>query len=122
MKRYHVTVNGVTYDVTVEEANGASAPTPAAPAAPAAPASKPAPAAPAPAGNGRISVSAPMPGNILSVNVKPGDKVEKGAILCIREARKRENELGAQEAGVVAAVRAAKGAAVQSGDVLVTLA
>ena len=114
MKRYHVTVNGVTYDVTVEEANGA--------AAPAAPANKPAPAPAAPAGNARISVSAPMPGNILSVNVKPGDKVEKGAILCILEAMKMENEILAPEAGVVASVTVAKGAAVQSGDVLVTLA
>lgn len=128
MKRYHVTVNGVTYDVTVEEANGAaapaavSAPAPAASAAPAAPANKPAPAPAATAGNARISVSAPMPGNILSVNVKPGDKVEKGAILCILEAMKMENEILAPEAGVVASVTVAKGAAVQSGDVLVTLA
>lgn len=120
MKRYHVTVNGITYDVTVEEANGASAPTPTVPAAPAAPANKPAPTAPA--GNAKISVCAPMPGNILSVNVKPGDKVEKGAILCILEAMKMENEILAPEAGVVASVMAAKGAAVQSGDVLVTLA
>ena len=63
-----------------------------------------------------------MPGNILAVNVKVGDKVAKGAVLCILEAMKMENEIMAPEAGTVAAVNVTKGTTVQSGDVLVTLA
>ena len=63
-----------------------------------------------------------MPGSILSVNVKVGDKVEKGAVLCILEAMKMENEIMAPEAGTVTSVATTKGASVQSGDVLVTLA
>ncbi len=123
MKRYSVTVNGVVYDVTVEELDGATAPVAAAPAPVAAPAPKAAPAAPkaAPVAGG-TPVKAPMPGNILAVNVKVGDKVEKGAILCILEAMKMENEIMAPQAGTVAAVHVTKGATVQSGDVLVTLA
>ena len=63
-----------------------------------------------------------MPGNILNVNVKPGDNVEKGAVLLILEAMKMENEIMAPEAGTVTSVAVSKGATVQSGDVLVTLA
>ena len=96
MKRYSVTVNGVVYDVAVEELDGAAAPAPAAPVAAPAPAAAPkAPAAPkaAPVAGGK-PVNAPMPGNILAVNVKVGDKVEKGAVLCILEARSEERRVG----------------------------
>ncbi len=125
MKRYNVTVNGVAYDVVVEEVDATAAPAPvAAPAAPA-PAPKAAPTAPkaapaAPVAGGK-PVNAPMPGNILAVNVKVGDKVEKGAVLCILEAMKMENEIVAPEAGTVAAVNVTKGATVQSGDALIVL-
>lgn len=122
MKRYSVTVNGVVYDVAVEEIDGAAAPVAAAPVA--APVAAPAPKAAAPKAApvaGGKPVNAPMPGNILAVNVKVGDKVEKGAVLCILEAMKMENEIMAPEAGTVAAINVTKGATVQSGDVLVTL-
>ncbi len=125
MKRYSVTVNGVVYDVAVEEIDGAAAPVAAAPAPVAAPAAAPAPKAapkPAAAPAGGKPVNAPMPGNILAVNVKVGDKVAKGAVLCVLEAMKMENEIMAPDAGTVAAVNVTKGATVQSGDVLVTLA
>jgi biotin carboxyl carrier protein len=125
MKRYSVTVNGVVYDVVVEEVAADAAPAPvAAPAVKSAPAAAPAPAAKpaAPAANAKCSVSAPMPGNILAVNVKVGDKVAKGAVLCILEAMKMENEVMAPEAGTVTSVTVSKGSTVQAGDVLVTLA
>lgn len=129
MKRYNVTVNGVVYDVVVEEVAAGAAPAPvaapvAAPAPSAKPAAAPAPAAKpaAPAADAKCSVSAPMPGNILAVNVKVGDKVEKGAVLCILEAMKMENEVMAPEAGTVTSVTVSKGSTVQAGDVLVTLA
>jgi biotin carboxyl carrier protein len=125
MKRYSVTVNGVVYDAVVEEVAADAAPAPvAAPAVKSAPAAAPAPAAKpaAPAANAKCSVSAPMPGNILAVNVKVGDKVAKGAVLCILEAMKMENEVMAPEAGTVTSVTVSKGSTVQAGDVLVTLA
>ena len=117
-KRYRVTVDGTSYDVTVEDLGGApapvSAPAPAA-AAPApvaaapAPAPAPAPAsapAPAPSAEGGTVIEAPMPGKILRV---------------ILEAMKMENEISAPSAGTVKEIRAREGDSVNSGDALVVL-
>jgi biotin carboxyl carrier protein len=62
-----------------------------------------------------------MPGNIIKVNVKAGDSVKKGDVLCILEAMKMENEVCAPADGVVASVNVAQGASVQTDDVLVSL-
>ena len=123
MKKYNVTVNGVVYEVVVEEVDAANAAAPVAPAAPAAPKAAPAaPKAAAPAAAaGSVVVKAPMPGNIMKVNVKAGDSVKKGDILCILEAMKMENEICAPSDGVVASVSVAQGASVQTDDVLVSL-
>ena len=120
MKNLIVTVNGVAYNVTVEEGTGA----PVAAAAPAAPA--PAPAAPeapaAPAGAaGAVVVNAPMPGNILDVKVKPGDSVKAGDTLLILEAMKMENEISAPQDGTIASVDVRKGDVVDSGALLCTM-
>ena len=128
MKNLIVTVNGVAYNVTVEDANGSAAPVAAAPAAPApapaAPAAAPvapaAPAAPA-AAAGAVSVNAPMPGNILDVKVKTGDSVKAGDVLLILEAMKMENEISAPQDGTVASVNVRKGDVVNSGDLLCTM-
>ena len=127
MKKYNVTVNGVTYEVLVEETDSASAPVTAAASAPAAPA--PASAAPkaaapkaAPAGaQGSIKVTAPMPGTILKMNVKVGDTVKANDLVCVLEAMKMENEIFAKEGGTVKSVDAPQGASVSSGDVIITL-
>lgn len=124
MKNLIVTVNGVAYNVTVEEGTGtaaASAPVAAAPAA--APASAAAPAAPAaPAGAaGSVTVTAPMPGNILDVKVKAGDSVKAGDTLLILEAMKMENEISAPQDGTIASVNVRKGDVVNSGDLLCTM-
>ena len=126
MKNLIVTVNGVAYNVTVEEGTGAAVPAAAPAAAPApAAASAPAPAAapsPAAAGSaGAVSVNAPMPGNILDVRVKPGDSVKAGDVLLILEAMKMENEISAPQDGTVASVNVRKGDVVNSGDLLCTM-
>ena len=125
MRKFNITVNGVAYEVEVEEvAAGESAAPKAAPvaAAPkAAPAAKPAaPKAAAPVANG-TKVNAPMPGTILDVKVSQGKAVKKGDILLILEAMKMENEILAPQDGTVAQVSVSKGASVNSGDVLVVL-
>ena len=119
MKNLIVTVNGVAYNVTVEEGTGA----PVAAAAPvAAPAAAPAPPAAAPAGAaGAVSVTAPMPGNILDVKVKAGDSVKAGDTLLILEAMKMENEISAPQDGTIASVNVRKGDVVNSGDLLITM-
>ena len=115
MKKYRVNVNGTNYDITVEELTGAEATAPA--AAPAAPAAAPAPA-PAAAPAGGTKVVAPMPGNILAVNVKDGDSVKKGQVLMILEALKMDNEILAAADGVVSGVSVAKGQTVDTGALL----
>ena len=130
MKRYQVTVNGVSYDVMVEEIGGAAAPAapvaaPAAPVAPvAAPAAAPTPAAKpaAPAGAaGAVAVKSPFQGTVVKMNVKPGDSVQKGATVCVIEAMKMETEIPAPQDGVIATVVASQGASVQTDEVLMTM-
>ena len=108
MKKYKVNVNGTAYEVEIEEMTGAPAAAPVAAA----------PAAPAGAGE---RVAAPMPGNILSVNVAAGDTVKKGQVLMILEAMKMEYEIMAPCDGKVTAVAVTKGAAVESGALLCTI-
>ena len=129
-KLYNVTVNGVLYEVEVEEVgagNGISAP--AAPVAAPAPAAAPAPkAAPAPApkaapaqGNG-TPVTAPMQGTILKVAVSNGQAVKKGDLVCLLEAMKMENEIFAPCDGTVTSVVVSNGQTVATGAVIATIA
>ncbi len=110
MKKYKVNVNGTAYEVEIEEMTGAPAAAPVAAA----------PAAPAASGAGE-SITSPMPGNILAVNVAAGDMVKKGQVLMILEAMKMENEIMAPHDGKVTAVAVTKGAAVESGALLCTI-
>ncbi|MGB9809095.1 MAG: DUF2118 domain-containing protein [Caldanaerobacter sp.] len=71
--------------------------------------------------SGSKVVSAPMPGTILDVRVKEGDRVKRGDVLVILEAMKMENEIMAPEDGIVVSVNVSKGASVNTGDVLVTM-
>lgn len=130
MREFVITVNGTSYQVQVEEI-GATVPVAAPTATPAAaPIAAPAPA-PAPAAKPAAPVSqgaagsekilAPMPGNILDVKVKPGDKVTSGQTLCILEAMKMENEIQSPKDGVIATVSIAKGSTVGAGDVIITM-
>ena len=126
MKNYKVTVNGTAYEITVEaiDASELKASAPAAPAAsaPAAtPVAAPAPAA-APAATGGESVTSPMPGTILAVNVQNGAAVKKGDVLMILEAMKMENEIMSPCDGTVASVNVTKGSAVDTGAVLCVIA
>ena len=124
MKKYNVTVNGVTYEVLVEESDSAAAPTAAPAAAPKAAAPKAPAAAPkaAPSGaQGGIKVTAPMPGTILKMNVKVGDTIKANDLVCVLEAMKMENEIFAKEGGVVKTVDAPQGSSVNSGDTIITL-
>lgn len=125
MKKYNVTVNGTAYEITLEVADAAEVKAaPAAPAAAPASAVAPAPAAapaPAPAAGGE-SVTSPMPGTILAVNVQNGSPVKKGDVLMILEAMKMENEIISPVDGTVASVNTSKGSSVETGAVLCTIA
>ena len=128
--KYEVTLYGRTYEVEVELAEPMKmqeftsfAPAPAAPAAMPASEAAPAPAAPAAAVSvaaGEV-VAAPMPGNILAVNVAQGQTVKAGDVLVILEAMKMENEICAPKAGTVVQVVTSKGSVVDTGAPLVVI-
>lgn len=131
--KYKVTLNGKTYEVEVEKGKAilldeyeALAPAPAATAAPAAAPAAAAPAAPAPTAPVNLAagetVAAPMPGNILRVEVNQGDTVKAGQLLVVLEAMKMENEIVAPKDGTVAQVVTSKGAVVDTGSPLVIIA
>ena len=110
MKKYKVNVNGTVYEVELEDITGAAA-------AAAAPVAAPAAAPAAPAGSGE-KIAAPMPGNILAVNVGVGDSVKKGQVLMILEAMKMENEIMCPCDGKVTSVNVSKGSTVETGTLL----
>jgi biotin carboxyl carrier protein len=73
------------------------------------------------AGAGGQTLTAPLPGKITHVAVRPGDAVRAGDTLVVIEAMKMENEFKAARAGTVREVRVAAGQAVNPGDVLVVV-
>lgn len=122
----NVTVNGAAYSVEMEQTVApAPAPKAAAPApkAAAAPAPKPAAApAPAPAASGKgETVTSPLPGVILDVNVKVGDVVKIGQQVAMLEAMKMENAIEAPCNGTVTAVKVSKGDSVLEGAPIVVI-
>lgn len=132
--KYKVTLNKRVYEVEVEEGSAmlvdeyelAAPAAPAAPAPVAATAAAPAAAAPAaPAAAGIAAgevIKAPMPGNVLKINVAQGQSVKEGDVLVILEAMKMENEITATKSGSVAQIVVAKGAVVETGSPLVVIA
>lgn len=120
MKNYTITVNGNVYNVTVEE--GTTEGVQAVSQAPITSAPKKATAKKAaPAGEGNVKVTAPMPGKILNVKAAEGKAVKKGEVILILEAMKMENEVVAPEDGTIASINVASGDSVEAGDVLATL-
>lgn len=133
IKNYKVTVNGKSYDVSVEEIRNesaasnkvlsaavnkvvnnqtantkASSPTPVAQKAPA-------------IDENAISVKATMPGTILSFNVAIGDNVTEGQVVAVLEAMKMENELTAPASGEVISIHVEKGSSVVEGQVILQI-
>jgi len=147
-RRFHVFVDGEFFEVDVDEAGGAAsgeaqpssaraapvsqpAPQPAAPAPrPAAgvPPAVPAPQAPprtAPPAKGATGpglVRAPMPGLIVSYQVKEGDTVKEGDPLAVLEAMKMQNVINAPIGGKVQSLPKAAGASVSKDEVICVIA
>ena len=122
-----VVVNGESKVVEFAEAQAVAPAAPAvapapAPIAEAAPKAEPAAvAAPPVAGAGKVVV-APMPGKIMSMRVKPGDKVTEGDTVCTLEAMKMEMPISSTASGVVQGIHANVGDSVAYNDPLITVA
>ena len=149
MNKYQYKVQGVDYDVEIEEVEGnlakvsvngipfevelkrpinpvhaikkpkVAAPKPAAPAP--APAAAPVAAAPATAPGSGNPVKAPLPGTISSISVKVGDQVNVGDTVLVLEAMKMQNNIEAEYAGTVTSIVVNPGDSVMEGAVLLTI-
>ena len=124
-----VNVNGIPFEVEMQQPiNAAKHPTivkpkvaaPVQPAPSAAPAPKPQAAAPAAPASGN-ALKAPLPGTITSINVKVGDTVAVGDVVIVLEAMKMQNNIEAEYAGTVTAINVTPGDAVMEGAVLLTI-
>ena len=145
MKKYKFTIHGNAYDVSIQnvedniidlEVNGTSyqvevdktiqpAKTPrlvrsrAVPPTDSTPSETTGvkPVKPGPVG----AIKSPLPGTVLSINVKPGDKVSIGQKLMVLEAMKMENNIDADKEGIVVSVPVRQGQSVMEGDVLLEM-
>ncbi len=127
--KYIVTLNGKNYEVDVTETEAVvtgvkevstapvAAPVSAPAAAPAAAPAVPAVAAP----TDGTPVKAPMPGTILSIKAPVGTAVKAGDVVLVLEAMKMENDIVAPCDGTVKQVLVAKGASVNTDDVLAVI-
>lgn len=122
IKKLRVTVDGKSYDVTVEVPEETGAPAvPAAPVVsrPANPAPAPASAAPAPRGStGPGDVPCPLGGRVVAIDAQPGQEVKEGDRLLTVETMKMNTFICAPKAGKVAEILVAIGDAVDEGCIL----
>ena len=149
MKKYQYKVQGVDYDVEIEEVEGniakvnvngipfevelkqpinptsslnkvkVEAPKPVAKTPAAAPAAAPTPT-PAPAGAG-TAIKSPLPGTITDVKVNVGDKVNAGDVVLVLEAMKMQNNIESETTGTVTSIAVKPGDSVMEGSVLLTI-
>ena len=67
---------------------------------------------------GRQQVTAPMPGKVIRVLVKAGDKVAAGQGIVVVEAMKMQNEVKSPKAGTIEKLLVKEGQPVNAGDAL----
>jgi acetyl-CoA/propionyl-CoA carboxylase biotin carboxyl carrier protein len=72
-------------------------------------------------GGGGDRLSSPIQGTVLKVAVQPGADVEEGALVCVIEAMKMENEITAHKSGKLAELPIAVGASVATGDTIAVI-
>jgi acetyl-CoA/propionyl-CoA carboxylase, biotin carboxylase, biotin carboxyl carrier protein len=118
-RTYTVEVSGKRFDVRV--LGDAIAPASGNSSAPAAPRPRRERKGGGGGGAGGDTLASPLQGNIFKVLVEQGATVEEGALVCIIEAMKMENEIAAHKAGVVAELPISEGAAVTAGDTLAVI-
>jgi biotin carboxyl carrier protein len=75
----------------------------------------------APKGAGAGIIKSPLPGKVLDIMVKPGDKVHVGQTIICLEAMKMENNINSDREGEVISIHAQKGDTVLEGDKLISI-
>ena len=131
--KYKVNLNGKIYEVEVEEGEAmllaeynAKSPSPAAaqPAETSGEAKETSSSAPAQqtqASETGTQIKAPLPGNIMKLEVSTGQRVKAGQVLLVIEAMKMENEVLAPKDGTIKAVMVSQGQMVQTGHLLMLM-
>lgn len=114
MKEYTITVNGVAYDVTIEEKESGSATPAPSTAVMAVPPKKS-------TGAGSIPIKSGTAGKVYKIVASVGQEVKKGDAVIIIEAMKMEISVVAPQDGVVASIDCAAGDNIESGALLATL-
>ena len=66
-------------------------------------------------------VEAPITGKVLSVEVKEGDTIEEGDVICFIESMKMENPIVAPLTGKITEIKVAKGEAVEVGNTIAVI-
>jgi biotin carboxyl carrier protein len=148
MNKYQYKVQGVDYDVEIEEVEGnvakvvvngihfdvelkqpinptsslkkvrVEAPKPV--ARPAAPVA-PAPAAPPVAAGAGSPIKSPLPGTVTELKVNVGDTVKQGDVVLVLEAMKMQNNIESEYDGTVTSITVKQGETVMEGAVLLTI-
>ena len=120
--RAEVTVNGVIYQVKIENT------TSVAPSVPVidqqiseTPTAEVSVAQPIVATGSGKAVNSPLPGVIVDIKVNVGDKVKAGQVLAVLEAMKMENEIQSEYDGVIVSINASKGDSILEGAPIVTI-
>lgn len=108
MEKYKVSINGKVYEVEVEKMEGTTTPSAA-----------PAPA-PAPSAATGDTLKAPIQGTVLKINVKPGQSVSAGEVVCVIEAMKLENDIVSDRDGVIGEVFVRERDTVDNGQELIS--
>jgi acetyl-CoA/propionyl-CoA carboxylase biotin carboxyl carrier protein len=72
-------------------------------------------------GGATESLVSPIQGTVLKVSVGKGDEVAEGALICVVEAMKMENEITAHRSGKVSTLNVQEGGSVASGDVIAVI-
>jgi acetyl-CoA/propionyl-CoA carboxylase, biotin carboxylase, biotin carboxyl carrier protein len=67
-------------------------------------------------GGGGPTLASPLQGSVFKVLVEQGAEVEEGALICVIEAMKMENEITAHRAGTITELKVSQGAAINAGD------
>ena len=122
MKRLRITVEGKTYEVTVELPNEAASSASVASAGVSAPVSaSPLAASASVSAAGPGVVVSPLGGNVVGISVKVGQEVKEGEQVAVLEAMKMNTYINAPKAGKVAEVMVTVGTAVQEGQPLLRI-
>lgn len=129
-KMLSVNVNGADYEVELDQAPSAAAQAQAGDTSASALLRNPvrantpaevSPAAAKPAAGAGKTVKSPLPGIIISIDVKEGQAVKRGQKVAVIEAMKMENDILAESDGTVTAIHASKGDSVLEGADIVTI-